>query len=291
MIRTTLSIVAAVICIQHCHTLNADEPAKPKVGEWFQMFNGKNLDGWIPKIRYYKVGENPGNTFRVEGGLLKVKYDRRVYPSFRANDATVIRGGGTPIPAGKKGKHPERFGHLFYKDTFSNYKMRVVYRFVGDQCPDGPGWATRNSGIMIHGESPKQMTMDQDFPTSIEVQLLGGNGKDDRTTSNLCTPGTNVVMGGKLKKQHCISSKSKTYHGEQWVTAEIEVRGNKTIKHIIDGEVVLQYAKPQLDPRDAHAKSLAKDGNLMLSSGTISLQSESHPVEFKTVEIMVLADE
>lgn len=289
MIRC-LTIVITLICIQCCqsHQLaSAQDDAKPEEGKWIQMFNGKNLDGWIPKIRYYAAGENPGNTFRVEGGLLKVKYDPRVYPSFRADKQTVARSGAKPQ---KKGK-PERFGHLFYKDKFSNYKMRVVYRFVGDQCTDGPGWATRNSGIMIHGESPETMAIDQDFPVSIEVQLLGGNGKDDRTTSNLCTPGTNVVMKDELKKQHCISATSKTYHGEQWVTAEIEVRGNKTIKHIIDGEVVLQYDKPQLDPRDAHAKSLAKDGDLMLSGGTISLQSESHPVEFKTVEIMELPAE
>jgi hypothetical protein len=266
MIRTTLSIAAALCSIQFIQIANAQD-AKPE-GEWIQMFNGKNLDGWTPKIRYYDLGVNPGNTFRVEGGLLKVKYDRRVYPKFG-----------------------ERFGHLFYKDKFSNYRMRVEYRFVGKQCPGGPGWATRNSGIMVHGESPETMAKDQDFPVSIEVQLLGGNGKDDRTTSNLCTPGTNVEMDGKLVKRHCTSSKSKTYHGERWVTAEVEVRGNKVVKHIIDGQVVLQYNKPQLDDRDEHARSLANDGNLMLSEGTISLQSESHPLEFRKVELMVLPDE
>ena len=134
------------------------------------------------------------------------------------------------------------------------------------------------------------MSKDQDFPVSIEVQLLGGNGKDDRTTSNLCTPGTNVVMDGKMKLQHCISSKSRTYHGEQWVTAEIEVRGNKVIRHILDGEVVLEYNQPQLDPRDKSAAPLIRDKQLMLSGGTISLQSESHPIDFRKVEIMLLDD-
>ena len=158
-----------------------------------------------------------------------------------------------------------------------------------DQCKGGPGWAIRNSGIMIHGEKPESMAKDQDFPASIEVQLLGGDGKNKRTTSNLCTPGTNVVMDGKLFLPHCTKSSSQTYHGPQWVTAEIEVRGNGVIKHIIDGEVVLQYSQPQLDERDTHAKELAeKNGALMLSGGTISLQSESHPVHFRKVEVMVL---
>lgn len=233
---------------------------------WVALFNGKDLDGWTPKIRYHEAGKNYGNTFRVEDGLLKVRYDDDAYPDFG-----------------------QRFGHLFYDQPFSNYRLKVVYRFVGQQAKKGPGWATRNSGVMIHGESPSTMAVDQDFPTSIEVQLLGGNGKDKRTTGNLCTPGTNVVMEGKLFLPHCTSSSSQTYHGEQWVTAEIEVRGSKLIRHLINGKVVLEYTDPQLDPRDEHAKELAaKAGDKLLSSGTISLQSESHPCDFRSVEIMVL---
>ena len=185
----------------------------------------------------------------------------------------------------------ETFGHLFYKDDFSSYRLRVEYRFVGEQCEGGPGWALRNSGLMIHGERPETMAKDQDFPVSIEVQLLGGDGQSKRTTSNLCTPGTNVVKDGKLFLPHCTKSNSRTYHGPQWVTAEVEIRGNGVVKHIIDGETVLEYTKPQLDDRDEHAKELGeKSGTLMLSGGSISLQSESHPVHFRKVELMVLED-
>lgn len=237
-----------------------------KSDAWIQLFNGKNLNGWTPKIRYHKLGENYGNTFRVEDGLLKVRYEKDKYPKFN-----------------------ETFGHLFYEKPFSSYRLRVEYRFVGEQCPGGPGWALRNSGLMLHGESPKLMSVDQDFPTSIEFQILGGDGKANRTTANLCTPGTNVVMNGKLFQPHCTSSKSETYHGEQWVTVEAEVHANGTIKHIIDGEVVLEYTKSQLDPRDEHAKVLAdKAGTLMLKGGTISLQSESHPIDFRKVELLIL---
>lgn len=249
-----------------CSGLASAEDTEFKTGEWVSIFNGKDLTGWTPKIRYSECGENYGNTFRVEDGLMKVRYDQ--YEEFG-----------------------ERFGHLFYAKEFSNYKFRVEYRFVGDQCKGGPGWATRNSGVMVHGQKPETMDKDQDFPVSIEVQLLAGNGKDPRTTSNLCTPGTNVVMNGELIKKHCISSTSRTHHLDEWVTAEIEVRGNKIIKHILDGEVVLEYSEPQLDERDASAKKLIKDGKLALSGGTISLQSESHPCEFRKVEIMVLEDE
>ncbi|MEL6107918.1 MAG: DUF1080 domain-containing protein [Planctomycetota bacterium] len=237
-------------------------------GDWIALFNGKDLSGWTPKIRHHESGENYGNTFRVEDGLLKVRYDDDAYPSF-----------------------DERFGHLFYKDVYSHYRLRVVYRFVGEQCKGGPGWAFRNSGLMLHGELPRTMTVDQDFPKSIEVQLLGGNGTKKRTTANLCTPGTHVVMNGKLFRPHCTSSSSETYHGDQWVTVEVEVRGSKVIRHIIDGKVVLEYNEPQLDDSDAHSVMLAdRRGGNILESGTISLQSESHPCDFKSVEIMVLEE-
>jgi hypothetical protein len=240
----------------------ADEDSLPD-GKWIPLFNGKNLDGWIPKITGYELGENFGNTFRVEDGILKVVYDQ--YDNFDG-----------------------RFGHLFYKDTFSHYLLRVEYRFVGEQLAGGPGWAFRNSGIMLHGQSPESMRKDQDFPVSIEVQLLGGSGKGERPTANVCTPGTHIVMDGKLITRHCINSTSKTYHGDQWVTVLVEVRGNGKSRHIIDGQTVFEYEQPQLDENDADARRLIVDGNKMLHQGTISLQSESHPVEFRRVEIMIL---
>ena len=102
------------------------------------------------------------------------------------------------------------------------------------------------------------MGKDQNFPVSIEVQLLGGKETGDRTTANLCTPGTNVVMNGELVRRHCTGSTSKTYRGDEWVTVEVEVRGGEVIKHIMDGKTVLTYDKPQLDDRDADAKKLIK---------------------------------
>lgn len=230
---------------------------------WISLFNGKDLDGWKVKIKGYDLGDNYGDTFRVENGVLKVSYDH--YDKFN-----------------------QRFGHLFYKTPFSNYKLRIEYRFVGEQCPGGPTWALRNSGVMIHGQTPESMRKDQDFPVSIEVQFLGGNGRDKRPTANVCSPGTHIVMGGKLITQHCNNSKSKTYHGDQWVSVEVEVHGNGKIIHKVDGETVLEYEKPQYDDQDPDAKRLIKNGEKMISEGTISLQSESHPIEFRKVEILPL---
>lgn len=250
----------AFVLLAAALTVSAQD--QPAAGAWRPLFNGKDLDGWTPKIRGCALGENYLDTFRVENGVIKVCYDK--YTEF--------------------GNH---FGHLFYKSPFRSYKLRVEYRFTGEQIKGGPGWALRNSGIMIHGQDPATMGKDQDFPVSLEVQLLGGSGTGERTTSNVCTPGTLVTVNGELRKDHCISSKSKTFHGDQWVTAEVEVRGHK-ITHRVNGEVVLEYGNPVLDENDGDARKLIKDGYKVLEGGTISLQSESHPVEFRKVEIQEL---
>ncbi|MGI9455613.1 MAG: 3-keto-disaccharide hydrolase [Aeoliella sp.] len=235
--------------------------------EWRPLFNGRDLEGWTAKIRFHEAGENFGNTFRVEDGILKVAYDE--YEKF-----------------------DDRFGHLFFDEEFSHYRLRVEYRIIGEQVPGGAGWAFKNSGLMLHGQSPQSMAIDQEFPVSIEVQLLGGNGEDDRPTCNLCTPGTHVVRDGRLFTRHCTNSTSPTFHGDEWVTAEVEVHGEKSIKHYINGELVLAYDEPQYDPKDGNAKPLIEQqgGQLLINHGTISLQSESHPVEFRKVDILVLEE-
>ncbi|QQS49549.1 MAG: DUF1080 domain-containing protein [Acidobacteriota bacterium] len=233
-------------------------------GKWTPIFNGRNLEGWTPKIKGYQLGENFGNTFRVENGVIRVSYDK--YDKFN-----------------------NRFGHLFYREKLSNYRLRVEYRFTGDQAPEGPGWAFRNSGAMLHCQDPKSMGRDQDFPVSVEIQFLGGNGKDKRSTGNMCSPGTHVVMGGKLITQHCVNSTSQTYHGDQWVTMEIEVRGGSLVRSIVNGETVLELTDPQLDDKDADALKLLEGGSpKMVTEGYIALQAESHPIEFRKVELMKL---
>ncbi|GJM20994.1 MAG: hypothetical protein DHS20C15_09090 [Planctomycetota bacterium] len=230
---------------------------------WLPLFNGRDLTGWTPKIVGQPAGLNFANTFRVRDGLLAVSY------------------------ADYDGDFGERFGHLFHNGHFSNYRLRVEYRFVGEQMQGGPGWAWANSGVMLHGQSAHSMTLEQDFPVSLEVQLLAGDGANERPTANLCTPGTHVVRAGELLTQHCTNSSSATYPRERWVTLEVEVRGGELIEHSIDGEVVMSYREPQLDPGDANAARLRRGDSLLLTGGTISLQSESHPIEFRKIELLL----
>ncbi|MHC4741050.1 MAG: 3-keto-disaccharide hydrolase [Planctomycetota bacterium] len=260
-----LSLILFVCAAEGARKAGKQDKAakKPVKGKWIQLFNGKDLKDWKVKIRGHELGDNYADTFRVEDGVMKVCYD-------------------------KYEKFDNKFGHIFYKNKFSAYRLRLEYRFVGEQTPGGPGWAFRNSGAMLHCQAPETMTKDQSFPVSIEGQLLGGSGKGKRPTMNLCTPGTHVVMNDRLHKGHCTNSKSKTYHGDQWVKVEFEVHGSGKIKHIIDGQVVLEYEQPQLDPGDKDARKLIKDDKVLINEGWISLQAESHPVEFRKVEILPL---
>ncbi|MBX2953229.1 MAG: DUF1080 domain-containing protein [Leadbetterella sp.] len=244
-----------------CFRVSAQISAPEK--EWKQLFNKKDLKDWDIKIRGYELNDNFANTFSVKDGKLVVNYDG--YTNFDQN-----------------------YGHIFYKTPYSYYVIRTEYRFVGNQVKGGEGWALRNSGIMVHGQPANTMLKDQDFPISIEVQLLGGT-KGERTTCNLCTPGTNVVYNGKLDTRHCINSTSKTFYGDQWVTAEVEVFGDSLIRHYVNGEKVLEYTQPQIGGGNVSPfdPAIKKDG-MLLKEGTISLQSESHPVEFRKVELLNL---
>lgn len=243
------------LCLTLC--LFAGRGAAAEPGDWIDLFDGRTLNGWTAKITGYPAGENFGNTFRVEDGLLKVRYD--AYERFDG-----------------------RFGHLYWKAPLSHYHLQVEYRFVGEQTPGGPDWARRNSGVMLHAEPIEAMSLDQDFPVSIEAQFLGGLGNGrPRPTSNLCTPGTDVLFEDRLYTPHCLSSSSKTYDGDQWVRAEIIVHGGGTITHLVNGEVVLEYSAPRLSDPAAHQKGEAAVA--ILEQGFIALQSESHPVDFRVV--------
>ena len=254
--------------------------AKPPQTEWIQLFNGGDLSGWTAKIRGHELGDNYADTFRVVDGKLVVSYE-----DYTPEDSMSVT---NPEKPGF-----DKFGHLFYKDKFSHYVLRAEYRFVGEQIANGPNWALRNNGLMIHGQDPASMTKNQMFPAAIEVQLRGGwgPGAKPQSTMNLCTPGTNVVVDGKLFKPHVLESSAAIYEGDQWVTVEVEVLGSKIIRHRVEGKTVLEYNQPQLDPndnKDFPMSELIKDGALLLEDGTISIQSESHPTEFRKIELRVI---
>lgn len=246
--------------------------------DWQYLYNGKNLFGWDIKFAGEELNVNYKNTFICSDSILRIQYNE--YENFDG-----------------------KYAHLYYYKPYSHYKLRFEYRFFDDQVEGGASWNVRNSGVMVHSQSAQSNDFEQDFPVSIELQLLGGleDGKE-RTTGNMCSPGTNVVYKGQLDETHCISSNSKTYHGDQWVSAEMIVRGDSIIHHIIEQDTVLTYTLPQIDDAfiannetgngwndfGVFSKMWEGRNGELLSSGYIALQAESHPIDFKNIRLLEL---
>lgn len=278
--KTNLYLLACLLLFFACN--NSDPPQSdraPDQEQWQSLFNGEDLSGWDIKMAGYPVGENFRNTWRVQDSMIRISYDD--YEQF-----------------------DEAYGHMYYQTPYSYYKLRFDYRFTGEQTPGGATWNVRNSGIMVHSQSAASNEIGQHFPVSIELQLLGGlnNGKD-RTTGNLCSPGTAVVMGDTINYNHCINSSSETYHRDQWVHAEMIVLGDSTIIHLIEGDTVLQYDQPQIGGGFTNIRQTKEDwegfgitqmddwvkqAGTLLSEGYIALQAESHPIDFKNIELLDL---
>lgn len=232
-----------------------------KKKKWVALFNGKNLDGWTMKINGIPMGENFGNTFRVENGILSVKYDQ--YKTFDS-----------------------RFGALYYKKKFTNYRLKVEYRFVGELTPGAPAWGFRDSGVQYHCQSPESVGLNQQFPVCLEFNLHGGNGKDARPTGEICALGTFVEINGKRNESNCTPPTTKrTFHGDQWVTLEIDVQGEKII-HFINGEEVIRFENPRFRLDHDIAKAMINGTDDKVRDGYLSLQSNSHPIDFRKIEVL-----
>ena len=232
--------------------------------EWHSLFNGKDLSGWTVKIAKHPLGDNYRDTFRVEDGLIKVAYD-------------------------KYGKFDEQFGHLYSNQAYSRYILRLDYKITGTAVADSPPWAKLNSGVMIHSQSPLTLELNQLWPASLEFQFLAAGASAGKQTGNVCTPGTNLELKGKLVTDHIIDSTAKMPALDEWVSVEVEVHGNDEVIHRVNGVEVLRYQHPQLDPReDSAQKLMAAGAPLQLSYGHLALQAESQPVWFRNIRIKQL---
>lgn len=229
---------------------------------WVSLFNEKDLAGWTMKINGYALDKNFGNTFRVEDGILKIRYDQ-YGPEFG-----------------------ERFGALFYDKELSNYRLKVEYRFVGETAQGAPDWGYRDSGVQVHTQPPSSVKLEQRFPICLEYNLHGGNGTDDRPLGAICGIGMFMEIDGTKNTSFCTPAKvSRTFHGDQWVTLEIDIRDGK-VKHFVNGEEIMSYSNPSYDPENEFAKAFVKDGDVSVKSGYISLQSNSHPIDFRKIELL-----
>jgi hypothetical protein len=245
---------------------------KPKVlvgapsGKWISLFNGKDLGDWTVKIAGHELNDNYRNTFRVEDGLLKVSYQQ--YDKFG-----------------------DRFGSLFYKRRFSHYWIRAEYRFVGSLAPGAPRWAYKNSGIQLHSQAPETMRQEQQWPVSVEFDIVGGRFIGSRPTGDVCRNGTHVSIGGVPLEEQCSKVGDVTIRDEEWTTALAEVDGGTRARQIVNGALAVEYTDLTLDDGNADAHRLMSSGaDKALTSGYISLQSNGYPIEFRRIEVLPMDD-
>jgi hypothetical protein len=248
-----IGAVATLALAQGTHALDL---GKVPASDWIQMFNKKDLDGWVKKVSGTTVGQDPYDTWYVKDSLLWVDYKNYTGP------------------------FAERFGHLGYqKRKFSYYLIRAVYQFWGNQATGAPEWAYQNNGLMYHSQSMETMGLKQSFPDCVEFQLLGEHNKQnkDGTTGNVCGVGATFIIDGKRDEYWCKTANPHNIIGLPWVTVEGLILGDSISRHIVEGDTVLTYTQ-----------LLAKKDNKPLKEGYIAIQAESTPTKFKTIEILDL---
>ncbi|WP_164847507.1 3-keto-disaccharide hydrolase [Sphingobium algorifonticola] len=263
-VRRTIAIAAA------CLTLTAlvggsgtQASAIARDARWRPLFDGKTLEGWLPKIKGYPIGDNFGNSFSVGNGTIRVGYD------------------------GYGGVYADRPGFLVTKESFGAFHLRLQYRMVpGAGLPDAQEALRSNSGVLYFVQSPDTLKPAQGMPVGLELQLLGDVGEGPRPTGSICIPkGVFARVFTTRMTNHCIFSTGPTIPNGQWTKVDLIVRPDGSSEHRINGRTVMRVVDPQRDPLDPYAAPLVQKDGVQLRKGHIALQSEGHGIEFKNIEI------
>jgi len=251
--------------------------AGPNDSDWVQLFNGKDLNDWDIKFAKHDLNENFNNTVKVADSVMSIDYSG--WGSF----------GG-------------EYGHIGYKvRAFSHYLLRVEYQVGDKQVNGGESWAVQNNGLMLHSQAVSTMTKNQDFPISMEMQLLGaGNTASNGTyTLNLCTPGTafyKTLTGGSVTTDHCVSASGNANNRPspgQWAWVSASVMGDSIIRHYNQksptGTPVFTYYRPVYWAGNvSNGPANTPANGTKLDSGYITVQAESHPYKFRKIELLNL---
>jgi hypothetical protein len=169
--------------------------AQPKS---IQLFNGKNLDGWIPylwdaKEKKQDTSTPPSEVWTVKDGVLHC--------------------------AGKPS------GYIRTVDEYENYRLVVEWRW-----PEGT--ERGNSGVLVHTTTPNALGV---WPKSIEVQLAKDNAGDFWVIgTTLEVPDADKRRQGRRHLN--LTDGSEKPVGE-WNRMEIECRGDE-IKVWVNGDLV-----------------------------------------------------
>ncbi len=201
-----------------------------------ELFNGKDLSGWHVDVPEMDTNATAINPFIIRNNLLVSL--------------------GTPQ------------GHLITDKEFSNYRLRVEYRFAGK-----PG----NCGVLVNASTPRALY--KMFPKSIECQMQHGDAGDfwcivedikvDDMESRRGPKDEWGITEGKERRIKNLTDSSEKPLGE-WNTMIIECVGS-SIKVWENGDLV------------------NSGYDCTANHGKIALQAEGSEVEFRKVELTPIA--
>ena len=232
----------------------------------------EQLTGWFPYVKGYPPGTDPLKTFRRDPatGSLIVSYQD--YPD---------------------GSFANHLGLIYYDKKLTHYKVRFEYSFQEPQAKNPVAWGKNNNGIFVFGTDPHQITGNPDFPTAIEIQILGNPSAGGSVNGQICLNST-VGMYPAMIGTKAINAAGGCFASTQspsdlpsaatWTTVEVEVDGSPT------GVTKIYQYKDGMKPATPIQTFTGpvKTGGQTVNSGWISFQSESQPCTFRKIELMEL---
>ncbi len=244
-----IASLAAISSLSFC--LAADEGFSP-------LFNGKDFDGWTPKIR---KGDEVmlGKVFTMNGEAIHVYKD---FPQdFELN-------------TGANSTH----GMLFSKKKYSKYVLKFEYKWGKNRLNNFDQYQY-DAGFYYH------IINEAVWPAGIEYQIRYDHTKEKNHTGDFWASGVsfqwyadgsgNFLLpkeGGKpepIKKGEHRGTPKVSYHAldDQWNQCEIIVMENQYAIHKLNGKIV-NYAT-----------------NLSVKEGTIAFQAETAEIFYRNAQI------
>lgn len=250
---------------------------------WRPLFNGKDLSGWETWLGVPLKSSNVPGAERDATGeykdLLGLNKDPlQCFSVVEVDGKPAIRLSG------------EGFGTLTTLDSFSNYHLRVQFKWGTKKWLPGGEKRPRSSGVLYHGfgnhgdgDTGKRWLHCQQFQmqegTCGEYVAVGNVAAEATARSvdgkkYIYDPAGPVVLFSSKPPSRCTNSAIFEKAGD-WNTLELICIGD-TVVHVMNGHVVVRLAK-----------SLKVDGASMvpLTAGRIQLQMEGSEVFFRDLEV------
>lgn len=167
--------------------------------------------------------------------------------------------------------HGSPQGHLLTDDFYSNYELIVEYRWPGEGG---------NCGVLVHASIPRMLY--GMFPQSIECQMHAGNAGD------FWCIGENIAVENMAERRN---GDPATWTGEEGA--------NRHIRNLTDDseKPLGEWNTMKIVCRDKNIDIWVNDDHVMsgfdctATSGSVAIQAEGTPCEFRRIDLTPLAVE